>query len=370
MRIIRVSAWRVDLPYVGGSYQWGPRRVLRTGETTVVVVDTDAGLSGCGESCPIGGNYLAAYPEGVAGALVRLAPAIIGRDPRELHVIERAMDEALKGHAYAKSALDAACWDLLGKSAGLPVHVLMGGKLTDGAPMYRVVPQKPREEMVAELAVYREAGYRHFQIKVGGNAPDDIERIRAAMSAIEPGEVAYADANTGWSLSDAVRVVRAVADLDVMIEQPCLSYEECLQVRDRTTLPMKLDECVTGLAMAERIVNDRAAEVVCLKISNLGGLTKARRVRDYLVDHGISVVCEDTWGGEITSAAVSHFAASTPPELLFNTTDLHHYNTVRVARSGPRVAGGRLYASDAAGLGVEPDLAMLGEPVAVYESGS
>ena len=366
MKITRIAAYQVQLPYVGGAYRWGKGRVIDTALTNVVIVETDAGLTGCGECCPIGGNYLAAYPEGVAPALTRLAPALIGQDPRQLHAVERAMDNALKGHPYAKSAIDAACWDILGQVAGLPVHMLLGGKLTDGGPMYRVVPQKPRAEAIAEMDLHRRAGYRQFQIKVGNDWQEDIERIAAAAEVLRPGESAYADANCGWTVNEAVRVVHAVRDQGIMIEQPCATDEECLHVRARTDLPMKLDECVTGLSIAERIVNDRAAEVVCLKISNLGGLTKARRVRDFLVEHGLSVVCEDTWGGEIATATLAHLAASTPPELLYNTTDLHNYNAASTGTPAPRTEGGRLFASDTPGLGVAPNIAALGDAVAVY----
>ena len=161
-------------------------------------------------------------------------------------------------------------------------------------------------------------------------------------------------------------MARETRGLDYVMEQPCQTYEECLQVRRRIDLPMKLDECVTGLDMAQRIVADRAAEIVCLKISNLGGLSKARRVRDFFVDNRMPVVSEDTWGGEITTATLAHFAASTPEEFLVNTTDLHSYNVETTGKPAPRIDGGRLYASDAPGLGVEPDFDSLGEPVAVY----
>ncbi len=365
MKITRVSVYQADLPYVGGQYIRGPGRVIETADTTVVVIETDAGITGCGECCPIGGNYLAAYPEGVRAAAPRLAKALIGADPRELGVVERVMDETIKGHPYAKSPFDAACWDILGKSVSLPVYMLLGGKLTDGGPMYRVVPQKPPDAAVAELIEHRNTGYRQFQIKVGADPEEDIERVRATAAALLPGERAIVDANTGWRVDEAVRVVRALADCDVYIEQPCLTYDECLQVRSRTDLPMKLDECVTGMHVAEKIVADRSAEVVCLKISNIGGLSRTRRVRDFLVDHGLAVVCEDTWGGEICTATLAHLAASTPPELLFNTTDLHNYNTVSTGYPAPVSRGGKLYVSDAPGLGVEPAFDVLSDPVAV-----
>lgn len=368
MKITRISVYSVALPYVGGAYGWGAGNVIATAQSTVVALETDAGLSGCGEFCPCGENYMVANSAGAVAVAGLLATVLLGTDPRELARIERIMDHTVDGHGYAKAPFDAACWDLLGKASGLPLHTLMGGRLTDGAPMYRVVPRKPRDEAIAEMDAHRAAGYRQFQIKVGNDWQADIENIRAAAALLQPGETAFADANRGWTLKDAVKVVRAVHDTGVMIEQPCRTYEECLQVRQHCALPMKLDEVVTDLAMAERIVTDRAAEVVCLKISNLGGLSKAKRVRDYLVAHGRSVVAEDTWGGEITTAAVAHFAASTPPELLYNTTDLCNYNRVRTGTPAPRTAGGKLYASDAPGLGVEPDFETLGDPVAIYGS--
>ena len=270
------------------------------------------------------------------------------------------------GHRNAKSAIDMACWDILGKCADLPVHMLLGGKLTEGSPMYQVIPQKSRGEDLAELAAYRAAGYRQFQVRVGNDWRGDIDRILAAGELTQPDENVYADANRGWTVNEAVHVVRAVRDTGVMIEQPCPAYEECLHVRRFCDLPMKLDEVVTGLETAERTVHDRAAEVVCHKIANPGGLSKARRVRDYLVDHGISVVPEDTWGREITTASVAHFAASTPPEFLYDTTDLHNYVSFSIGGPAPRTAGGKLFAADAPGFGVEPDFSALAGPVATY----
>lgn len=366
MKITGIRIYRKDLTYVGGQYAWGRGNVIEVANSTVVVIDTDCGLTGAGEYCPCGENYMEAHSEGTEAAARLIAPALLGEDPRQLGRIERLMDHTIRGHGYAKSPFDAACWDLLGKATAMPVWMLMGGRLTDGAPMYRVAPQKPLAETLVEMARHRAAGYRHFQIKVGNDPVRDIDRIRETMAILEPGEKAYADANQGWTVDEAVRVVRAVRDLDVMIEQPCRTYGECLHVRARTDLPMKLDECVTGMNVAQRIVADRAAEVVCLKISNLGGLTKARRIRDFLVDNGLSVVAEDTWGGEITTAALSHLAASTPPELLYNTTDLHNYNEERTGVPGPETRDGRLFAPDTPGLGVEPDYESLGEAVACY----
>ncbi|MDX6752436.1 mandelate racemase/muconate lactonizing enzyme family protein [Geminicoccaceae bacterium 1502E] len=370
MKITRIRVYRKNLSYVGGVYAWGRGNVISSGASTVITIDTDAGLSGAGEFCPCGENYMEAHSEGTEAAARLLAPVLLGRDPRQVALVERLMDNTIRGHGYAKAPFDAACWDILGKATGQPVWMLLGGRLTDGAPLYKVAPQRAPEEMIADMEELRRQGYRQFQVKVGADWVRDIERIRATIPALRPGEKAFADANQGWRVDEALSVARATRDLDYVMEQPCQTYEECLQVRRRVDLPMKLDECITGMEMAQRVVQDRAAEMVCLKISKQGGLSKARRMRDFLVDNRIPVIAEDSWGGEITTAVLAHFAASTPPEFLVNTTDLHNYNLERTGRPGPHSRDGRLFVSDAPGLGVEPDLESLGEPVAVYEAGA
>ena len=368
MKITGISLYKTPLPYVGGSYGWGAGNAITTAIASVVVIDTDAGLQGCGEFTPCGENYMVAHSEGVEALLRIVAPSLLGEDPRQVARIEALLDHLVQGHGYAKSPIDIACWDLLGQSCGQPLWMLMGGKLIDGAPMYRVAPQKATDETVAEMQRYREQGYRQFQIKVGSDWSGDIERIRTGVSLLEPGEKAMADANQGWRVDNAIRVARATADLDYILEQPCRTYEECQQVRRVAQQPMKLDECITGMAAAQRVVADKGAEICCLKLSNLGGLSKARRVRDFLVDNRLPVVSEDTWGGEITTAAVAHFAVSTPEEYLQNTTDLMNYNTRSTGIGGAYARDGKLYAPDGPGLGVTPDFESLGPAVAEWRA--
>ena len=367
MKITRIRVYKTPLPYVDGAYGWGAGNAIEVAMASVVVLDTNAGLQGCGEFTPCGENYMVAHSEGVEALAKLVAPSLLGEDPRQLGRIEQLLDHLVQGHGYAKAPFDAACWDILGKATGQPVWMLLGGKLTDGAPMYRVAPQRSTEETIAEMNRHRASGYRQFQIKVGGDWQTDIDRIRHTVPLLEPGEKAMADANQGWRVDNAIRLARATRDLDFILEQPCRTYEECQQVRRVAEQPMKLDECVTGIHAAQRIVADRGAEICCLKISNLGGLSKARRVRDYLIDNRIPVVCEDTWGGEITSSVVAHFAASTPEDYLQNTTDLMNYNTRSTGIGGPTTQDGKLYATDTPGLGVTPAFESLGTPV--YDTG-
>lgn len=366
MKITRIRVFKTALPYVGGEYHWGRGNVIATAWSSVVVLDTDAGLSGCGEFCPCGENYIEAHSEGVEAAARLIAPRLLGQDPRQTGVINTMMDNIIQGHGYAKAPFDAACWDILGKSLDVPVWMLLGGKQVPSIPMYRVAPSKDPDAMTAEMTRHRESGYRQFQVKVGSDWATDIERIKATVPLLQAGEIGFADANQGWTVDEALRVARATGHLDYFLEQPCQTYEECQQVRRRCDLPMKLDECITDMRMAQRVVADRGAEVICLKIAKQGGLTKSRLMRDFLVDNRMPVVVEDTWGGEITTATLAHLAVSTPEAFLVNATDLHNYNTRSTGKPGPATANGHLLAPDAPGLGVEPDFESLGNPVASY----
>lgn len=363
MKIRRIRAYQVNLPLHEGSYHWSGGKSVAVFDSTVVCVETDAGITGVGESCPLGPAYLPAYAAGVRAGLAELAPHLLGEDPTQLARLNRRMDAVLKGHPYVKSALDVACWDILGQASGQPVCVLLGGHYGDNFGLYRAISQQSPEEMAAKVAGYRAEGYRRFQLKVGGEADTDIERIRAAAAQLRRGDRLIADANTGWLRHDAARVVRAVKDVDVYIEQPCLTYEECLSIRRRTDLPFVLDECMDSIDMILRGQADGAMDVVNLKISKLGGLTRARQARDLCVSLGIAMIIEDTWGGDIVTAAIAHLAHSTPPELLFASTDFNSYVTVSLAEGAPQRVDGRLAAPAIPGLGLKPRLEVLGRPV-------
>jgi L-alanine-DL-glutamate epimerase-like enolase superfamily enzyme len=217
--------------------------------------------------------------------------------------------------------------------------------------------------MAGRVAGYRAEGYRRFQLKVGGDPDVDIARIKAVASKLQSGDRLVADANTGWLPHEAMRVVRAVRDVDVYIEQPCLSYEECLSVREHCDHPFILDENVDGLDMLLRAKADRAMDVVNLKISKLGGLTKTRQIRDLCVSMGIAMTLEDSWGGDIATAAIAHLAQSTPEEFRFTSTDFNSYVTVSTADGAPKRNNGKMSASKEPGLGIRPNMDVLGKPL-------
>jgi L-alanine-DL-glutamate epimerase-like enolase superfamily enzyme len=362
-QITRIEAFQIDLPLHEGSYKWSGGNSVEVFDSTVVAIHTDAGVTGYGEVCPLGPAYLPAYAEGARAGIAKLAPQLIGLDPTALGVLNGRMDAALRGHPYVKSALDMACWDILGKVTGLPVVTLLGGRYGETFPLYRAISQESPQAMAEKVALYRAEGYTKFQLKVGGDPDTDIERIHQAAAMLQRGDVLIADANTGWTQHQALRVADAVRAIDVYIEQPCASYPECLVVRRHTNRPFVLDEVIDSLATVVEGVRDQAMDVINLKISKVGGLTRARQIRDLCVSLGIALTIEDTWGGDIITAAIAHLAHSTPPEYLFTATDFNSYVTVSNASGGPQRHKGRMAAPTLPGLGVEPRWELLGKPV-------
>ncbi|QSP94782.1 mandelate racemase [Marinobacter salinisoli] len=359
MRIESMAVYTAELEYAGKAYAFAGGRSHTVFTSTVVALTTDIGLTGYGEVCPCGPNYMAAFSQGLPSCLEVLAPAVIGEDPRQVASINAHMDQALTGHSVAKAAIDIACWDLLGKAAGLPVYTLLGGLLSPAMPLHRIVPLADPREMEASLRQYRSEGFRHIQIKLGHEVEADIELIRTLGRLKQPDELWIGDINAAWRRDQALRFSTALEDIDILLEQPCAGYEECLSVRRRARHPVKLDESLNSLADVQRALRDDAMDAMALKVSKFGGLTRSRVIRDVCVDAGIPMTIEDAWGSGIATAAYAHLAASTPARALLNTTDLHNYNTSQLASGGPQVSDGRMILSDRPGLGVEPDFSAL-----------
>lgn len=354
MKITGITVYQADLPLREGTYKWAGEKSLSVFDTTIVQLDTDEGITGWGETCPLGPAYLPSYAEGVRTGIRELAPRLVGQNPLELEKLNRWMDLQMKGHPYVKSGIDMACWDILGKKTGLPVCVLMGGRYGDSFPLYRAISQAPPQVMADSVLQYRRDGYHKFQLKVGGRPDEDIERIRKVRQALDKEERLVADANTGWTQHEAMRVIKAVHDLDVYVEQPCATYEECLAVRKHCHLPFVLDETIDSLSMLARGMAEGAMDLVNIKISKFGGLTRARQARDWCASMGLAMTIEDTWGGDIVTAAIAHLAHSTPTRLLFSSTDFNSYVTVPLAQGAPTRQQGAMAAPTAPGLGITP----------------
>lgn len=352
MRIVAVDVYGYDLHYAHGEYVMSGNRAASSEVGTLVRLRTEPGLVGWGEVTPLGNRYLPTHFAEVRAALHTLVPALIGQDASNLSRVRKAMDDVLLGGTYAKSAVDVACWDLLGQRAGLPVSALLGGVLQEDFPLYEAVPLGAPSAM-AEFVVQRsEAGIHRFQLKVGNDPQEDAARTRAVVEAAAPGTVIVADANGGWSLRDAITAVREMAELPIMLEQPCRDTDDCALAMRTSSLPLVLDESITTTKDVFRAKYDAGAVSVNVKISRVGGLSEAARMRDLMQDLNLLVSIEDTWGGDLVTAAVSHLAASTRPESMGNVSFMNDWTDGHVAGYQPRSHAGRGSAPTGPGLGV------------------
>jgi L-alanine-DL-glutamate epimerase-like enolase superfamily enzyme len=274
------------------------------------------------------------------------------------------MDSTLRGHEYAKSALDVACWDVLGRATSQPVAMLLGGVLQSELPLYVAVPLGEPAVMAAFVERERAGGIHRFQLKLGDAPEKDRERVAAVLAASGPEDAIVGDANGGWRRQDAIIAARLLEGFDrLRLEQPCPTLEECLSVRRVSTLPMVLDEVITDLPTLLRAVEADAMDHINLKIGRVGGLTRARLMRDAAVELGLRLTIEDTWGGDLVTAAVSHLAAATPPGSLFAVSFMNDWTVEHIAGYQPRSRDGVGPVPERPGLGVEVDTDMLGAPL-------
>jgi L-alanine-DL-glutamate epimerase-like enolase superfamily enzyme len=363
MRIRRIELFQTPFGLKDGSYTWSRGHGVTEFLSNIVKLTTDEGIAGYGEVCPLGSAYIESFSRGVVTGIQEIGPRLLGEDPTRIREINTLMDLTLGGHAYVKSPIDIACYDIVGRKTGMPVSALLGGTRRDDYPLYRAIPQRSPEEMAEDVGRYKNEGYTKFQLKVGGDPNEDIRRIHAVRKVLSESDVLVADANTGWLEHGAIRVVNGVKDLDVYIEAPCLTYEECLAVRRHTDLPMVLDEHITDIGVLMRASSDQAMDVVNIKISRVGGLTKAVQMRNLCESMGIAMTLEDSWGGDLATATIAHFVGSTQPELLFTSTDFNSYNDRSIAPDAPRREAGRLRVPTGPGLGLTIDEKALGSPV-------
>ena len=366
MRITHIDVFQVPYRLSQRDYAWSGGHSVAGFLTTIVRLRTNDGLTGYSEVCPLGSGYMEAYARGVPAGIAELAPSLLGQDPTRIRAVNALMDNRLGGHNYVKSAIDIACWDITGRASGQPIATLLGGRYDD-FHLYRAISQGTPKQMADDVLKYRSEGYKRFQLKVGSDPDEDVARVTAVLDVVQPGDVVIADANTGWLPHQALRVINALRDRDYYVEQPCATLAECLVIRAAARQPMVLDEVITSATALIQAYEQRAMDVVNIKISRVGGLTKAKQIRDLCETLGIAMTIEDSWGGDVTTATIAHLAGSTRPALLFSSTDFNSYNDTSLAEDAPRRKHGRLAVPSTPGLGITVDDKRLGTPVASFQ---
>lgn len=364
MRITRVDIFAKTYNLAGGAFSMSGGKSAVQQDATIVRVETDAGIVGWGEQCGFSPRYLAAHGEGARAGLARMAPAVIGLDPRAVQRVYDAMDGALKGHLYAKSALDMACWDILGRATNLPLRDLLGGGYREQLPVYIGVGIDTPERMRTACERAHAAGYRRIQLKVGSEVRTDIARIETCLDVLGDFEKVIVDANGFWSQHDAARVVAAMDGRDIFFEQPCGDMAQCAAVRRRSTRPFILDESIEGMDDILKARQTEAADAVMLKFSRFGGISPIRRARDLAAQLGFAMTVEDSAGGDIVTAAMAQIAATIPDGLLINASLIGRMVEERLATDwSPLEGGGFGTLPPGPGLGITIDEQRLGAPV-------
>lgn len=367
MKITRITVYQSDLPLEHPYWLSGGRLKFDCLDATFVKIETDAGITGWGEGTPWGHTYVPAHGPGIRAGIETMASFVLGLDPRRVLDVERAMDLALPGHLYAKSPIDMACWDIAGKAAGLPIADLMGGGSRTPRPIASSVGAKTIEETREVIERYRDRGYVAHSVKIGGDVERDVARIRDVESIRLPGEIVLYDVNRGWTRQQALRVMQATEDLKVMFEQPGETLDDIAAIRPLHSAPVSVDESLVTLQDAARIARDGLAEVFGIKLNRVGGLTRAARMRDIALAHGIDMFVMATGGSVLADTEALHLAATIPDINCHAVWACQDMLTVDIAGGrGPRNTAGHMHLPEEPGLGVEPDQDCLGDPVAVY----
>jgi len=250
--------------------------------STVVRLETDTGEVGWGEAYP-NGPVTGETHESVRGAITRhLLPAIQGRPVEDLEGLFAALDGACAGNPSAKAAIDMAAYDLFGKRFGLPLYRLFGGASNETATNLTISVNAP-EEMARDAVEAVSRGFAALKVKVGRDPALDIERIKAIRAAVGPAVVIRVDANQGWSVREAVAIMRELerADLGIeLVEQPVVAkdFEGLKRVRESIATPVLADESVFSPEDALTLVRMGAADYLNIKLMKAGGLHQALRI--------------------------------------------------------------------------------------------
>lgn len=363
MTIARITLYRQWQPFRDGTYTCSGGRSAEGFDSTIVEVTARDGAVGYGEMAPLGSFYDPAFAEGARAAMVELAPRLIGAEAAGIEALNRRMDLLLKGHPYAKAAIDMALWDLAGRRGGQSLATMTGGREGAMLTLYRSLAQEAPDTMAARAVKYIAEGYRRLQVKIGLDVDEDIDRLAAVRAAVPSGTVLYCDANANWGTAETLRFLRATRDVEYTLEQPCATYDENLAIRRACDRPLVLDETIDGVDVLLRAMADGLVDGITIKLARVGGLTRAKLIRDIAVARNVKITIEDTGGAQIDTAAYSGLMLSTPENLRQHTVDFHNWVTVANARGDFRIAGGEMAPPDGPGLGVDVDARVFGAPV-------
>jgi L-alanine-DL-glutamate epimerase-like enolase superfamily enzyme len=321
------------------------------GRWVIVRVHTAEGLVGLGEATPLpdwGGDfnrYAGETPQTVAHVVEDLlGPALAGADPFDVEALVDRMDGRVRGHLYAKAAVEMALYDLQGKAVGLPVHKLLGGEYRSGVRVAHMIGLMEVGEAVEEALAALEDGCTAFQVKANGDPARDASVTAAIREAAGPEVMLRVDANQGYRRLGAKAAIRAVRALEAagadLVEQPTEGLSEMAAVRAAVGVTVIADESVWQPQDVVEVSRTGAADAVSVYVAKAGGLLRAKKVA--AVAEACSLPCDVNGSLEsgVGNAASLHLAVASP------AISLPCVIPVTTPAGGPDRTAGRYYADD------------------------
>lgn len=366
MRITRIVCQAVRIPL-----RPERRMISSLGQHVVsdyplVRVETDAGIDGAGEAT-VAPVWSGETVWGARAIIERVfAPRLTGVDPADIEEVDRRLDAAAEGNWFAKSALEMACWDIIGKDAGQPVYALLGGPhrprtITCRFSMGAYPPERVRRTVPDLIA----RGFRTIKVKVGQSIELDVERVALVRDLIGPEREIVIDANCGYSPRDAIEAARRMEPYLVgLFEQPTPrdDYEGLAEVRRNVSMPVMADDMVFSFNQARECLRHEACDVISIYPGKCGGIRKCRRIAALAAEHGVACSIGSNLELDVASAAMCHLVVGTPnlqveryPGDILGPA--YHEHTI--AREPLQIEGPVIETPDRPGLGVEVDWALV-----------
>ena len=281
-----------------------------------VKIETDEGVTGIGEAATdIGffGETLEAVKYGIDRYI---APGLIGMDPlnRELIMAKMTLDGE-RQLPCARSGIDLALHDLMGKAFNVPVTTLLGGRLRDKV-LVAIEVGAPTPEDLAELCnEYIKQGVRAFKLKMHGYPDEDIAKIQAVREAVGDKITIRSDANQGYTVKEAIKICQGAEKLGLgleLLEQPIAEWnlDGMAMIRNSTNVLIEADEGAYNRYDVMRFIKKGAADVFLIKPAKAGGLYNAKKIVAIAEADGLQCVIGTGWGLGLKVAAKLHLAAS------------------------------------------------------------
>lgn len=282
--------------------------------SVILELRTDEGNVGYGEATPDEHVTGETFDSVISAITDYLLPEIIGKDPFQIEAIHETMDQLLIGNPSSKAAIDIACYDLMGKKAGLPVYDLLGGKFHEELEVPKAISILEPDAMAEQAKSAKDEGYASIKLKVGTDVKKDVERIRAVRQAIGPNYPLRVDANQGWKTSSqALYVLRQVEDCEIdWIEQPVVAHDidALAEVRAKTTIPVMVDEGIHSFKEMREVIAKKAADIINIKLMKCGGLYRGSQLVHIAEMAGMTCQVGSMVESSIASAAGLHLATA------------------------------------------------------------